>query len=92
MLKNVGTLALVLAGLGAVPAASLSCDHCRRGSLHRTQQADNKYCPMTGKLADPNCTVRWRGHRLGFCCSRCRADFEKLCDSHKAEKARRVLR
>jgi YHS domain-containing protein len=39
--------------------------------------AINKTCPVTGKPIDPAKFVDYKGKRIAFCCSDCRAEFVK---------------
>jgi YHS domain-containing protein/mono/diheme cytochrome c family protein len=40
----------------------------------------NEVCPVSGKAVDPAHGVDFKGKRVGFCCAKCKAAFEKAPD------------
>lgn len=46
----------------------------------------NTQCPITGQAASPDVKTAWDGKTIGFCCSDCLPEWDKLRDEQKADK------
>ena len=46
----------------------------------------NSKCPMMGDPVDPEVTVSYAGKNVGFCCSDCIGEWNKLGDAEKATR------
>ena len=44
----------------------------------------NGTCPMSDEPVDPNVSVDYHGHKIGFCCEGCVGPWKKMSDQEKA--------
>ena len=56
---------------------------------------NNAKCPITGKAIErmkcaKDCTCMHKGMKVGFCCAKCPAEWEKLTDAEKDAKLKDV--
>lgn len=83
----------------AAPAkATTRATHTRAASMAATTVAKvvNVTCPITGNKIDPaqvpDSLVRhYKGQKVGFCCSSCPADWDKLSDAEKDAKLKAAM-
>jgi hypothetical protein len=57
----------------------------------------NKVCPMMGDPVDPDkvsdkLTRTYKGYKIGFCCSACPPQWDKLTDEQKDKKLQQMLK
>ena len=98
LLASVTALALagVLAGAqDTVPPGKAGTTTTTSAPSSKPAGIVNSICPILGGKVDPNApaelTRMYKGHKVGFCCGGCPAEWDKLTDAQKDAKLREMM-
>jgi hypothetical protein len=84
--SRIGIGALVLAcAIGVVSAVGCHSGEKKDTKAMASTKAVNTMCVVNPHdEVDPSVTADYKGQKVGFCCSKCKAKWDKMSDADKA--------